>query len=68
MVQPCHSDPSAAGKPSGLVRDTRGAVLVEYVLGFGLVAIVIALGLASLGPDVVRTYAGRRAALYQHSP
>ena len=51
-----------------LESDVRGAVFVEYMVLVGFVAIVMALMLASLGPEVVREYSARRGTLYAHSP
>jgi hypothetical protein len=54
-------------KPS-LNEDTRGAVLVEYLIGAVFAGLLVAVGLASLGPKVVKNYSGQRAALYQSNP
>jgi Flp pilus assembly pilin Flp len=54
--------------PPRLGRDVRGAVFVEYLILVGFVAFVMALMLATLGPDIVREYSARRGTLYDHSP
>ena len=51
-----------------LVSDTRGAVLVEYLIIAAFAGLLVAVGLASLGPKVVKNYSGQRAALYQSNP
>jgi len=51
-----------------LAKDTRGAVLVEYLIVVAFAGILVAMGLASLGPKMVRNYSGQRAALYQSNP
>jgi Flp pilus assembly pilin Flp len=48
--------------------DTRGVVLVEYLIIVVFAGLVVAVGLARLGPKVVRNYSGQRAALYQSNP
>ena len=53
---------------SSLSDDTRGAVLVEYLIVVAFAGLLVALGLASLGPKVVKNYSGQRAALYQSNP
>jgi Flp pilus assembly pilin Flp len=54
-------------KPS-LRADTRGAILVEYLVIAAFAGVLVAVGLASLGPKVVKNYSGQRAALYQSNP
>jgi len=54
-------------KPS-LATETRGAVLVEYLVIAAFTGLLVAAGLASLGPKVVKNYSGQRAALYQANP
>jgi len=56
-----------SNKPS-LLEDTRGAVLVEYLVVVAFAGLLMAVGLASLGPKVVKNYSGQRAALYQSNP
>jgi hypothetical protein len=50
------------------VRDSRGAVLLEYVVIAAFAGILVALALLTVGPKTVRNYSGQRGALYQHSP
>jgi Tfp pilus assembly protein FimT len=54
-------------KPS-LREDTRGAVLVEYLVVVAFAGLLMAMGLASLGPKLVKNYSGQRASLYQSNP
>lgn len=56
-----------ANQPS-LLEDTRGAVLVEYLIVVAFAGLLVAVGLASLGPKLVKNYSGQRAALYQSNP
>jgi hypothetical protein len=51
-----------------LVNDTRGAVLLEYIVLIAFTGVIVAVALASLGPKVVRNYSGQRAGLYQSNP
>jgi Flp pilus assembly pilin Flp len=51
-----------------LLVDTRGAVMVEYLIVAAFAGLVVAMGLAKLGPSVVKTYSGQRATLYQSNP
>jgi hypothetical protein len=51
-----------------LLEDTRGAVLIEYLIVAAFAGVLVAIGLASLGPKVVKNYSGQRAALYQSNP
>jgi Flp pilus assembly pilin Flp len=51
-----------------LLVDTRGAVMVEYLIVAAFAGLLMAAGLASLGPKVVKLYSGQRAALYQSNP
>jgi len=53
---------------SSLLADTRGAVLVEYLIVAAFAGLLVAIGLASLGPKLVKNYSGQRAALYQSNP
>jgi hypothetical protein len=55
-------------RPSSLSTDTRGAVLLEYVMFAALVGVVVAVALASIGPATVRNYSGQRAVLYLTNP
>jgi hypothetical protein len=55
-------------RDSSLVRDTRGSVLVEYLIVLTLAGVVVAVGLATVGPKTVRNYSGQRAALYLSNP
>lgn len=48
--------------------DTRGAVMVEYLIVAAFAGLLTALGLATLGPKMVKNYSGQRAALYQSNP
>jgi hypothetical protein len=51
-----------------LVRDTRGSVLLEYLIVAAFAGLIVAVGLATIGPKVVRNYSGQRAALYLSNP
>ena len=51
-----------------LLADTRGAVMVEYLIVAAFAGLLTAIGLASLGPKVVKIYSGQRATLYQSNP
>jgi len=51
-----------------LLVDTRGAVMVEYLIVAAFAGLLTALGLATLGPKMVKNYSGQRAALYQSNP
>lgn len=53
---------------SSLYADTRGAVLLEYIIFATLVGVVAAIALAAVGPPTVRNYSGQRAALYLSNP
>ncbi|HEX2673598.1 MAG TPA: hypothetical protein VHM25_22120 [Polyangiaceae bacterium] len=53
---------------ASLLSDTRGSVMVEYLIVATFAGLVVAIGLASLGPHVVKTYSGQRATLYQSNP
>lgn len=53
---------------ASLFVDTRGAVMVEYLIVAAFAGLVVAMGLAKLGPSVVKTYSGQRATLYQSNP
>ncbi|HEX3595819.1 MAG TPA: hypothetical protein VHU80_11990 [Polyangiaceae bacterium] len=60
--------PSRRHEVRALARDTRGSLYVEYAVLYGLVGLVIALGLVAVGPRVVRQYSKQRAVLYQPNP
>ena len=51
-----------------LEQDTVGLVLIEYIIVVAFVGIVLATGLFTLGPQIVREYSDSRATLYSHSP
>ena len=51
-----------------LLRDTRGAVFIEYLVVYTFVGAVVAMALVAIGPAVVRHYLQQRQALYQPSP
>lgn len=51
-----------------LARDSRGGVLLEYVVVLAFVGVLVALALLTIGPKTVRNYSGQRAALYQSDP
>jgi Flp pilus assembly pilin Flp len=53
---------------ASLVKDTRGSLLVEYLVVVAFAGLLVAAGLASLGPTLVKNYSGQRAALYQSNP
>ena len=55
-------------RKSLLARDTRGAVLLEYLILAAFAGVVVAVALATVGPKTVRNYSGQRAALYQSNP
>jgi hypothetical protein len=57
-----------AKRVSSLVADTRGSVLLEYLIFAALVGVVAAIALATIGPATVRNYSGQRAALYLSNP
>jgi Flp pilus assembly pilin Flp len=52
----------------GLGRDTRGAVLLEYLVFAALAGVLVAIALATVGPATVRNYSHQRAVLYQSNP
>jgi len=60
-VPPSHAQRS-------LLADTRGAVLLEYLIFAAFGGVLVALALATVGPKTVRNYSGQRAALYQSNP
>jgi Flp pilus assembly pilin Flp len=39
-----------------LLRDTRGAVMAEYVVLLGTVSLTVAVAIAALGPPLVRSF------------
>jgi len=51
-----------------LLTDTRGAVLLEYLIFATFAGVLVTLALATVGPKTVRNYSGQRAALYQGNP
>jgi Flp pilus assembly pilin Flp len=51
-----------------LSKDTRGAVLIEYLIFATFAGVVVAIALATIGPATVRNYSGQRAALYLSNP
>lgn len=51
-----------------LVRDTRGGVLLEYIIVATFAGVIVAVALATIGPKTVRNYSGQRAALYLSNP
>lgn len=53
---------------SSLVRDTRGGVLLEYLIVATFAGVIVAVALATIGPRTVRNYSGQRAALYLSNP
>ena len=55
-------------RQASLFVDTRGAVLVEYLVVAAFAGLLMAAGLASLGPKLVKVYSGQRASLYQSNP
>lgn len=48
--------------------DTRGAVLLEYLIFAAFAGVVVAIALATVGPATVRNYSDQRATLYQSNP
>lgn len=54
-------------KPS-LLRDTRGGLLLEYLIVATFAGVIVAVALATLGPKTVRNYGSQRAALYLSNP
>lgn len=53
---------------SPLLRDTRGGVLLEYLVVATFAGVIVAVALAAVGPRTVRNYSGQRAALYLSNP
>ncbi len=53
---------------SSLPTDTRGGVLLEYLIVATFAGVVVAIALATIGPATVRNYSGQRAALYYTNP
>ncbi len=45
-------------------RDEHGAVFTEYLIVFAFAGLLVAIGLATLGPKEVNSYSSRRAVLY----
>lgn len=52
------SPTNAAGKT--LLRDTRGAVMSEYVVLVGTVSLTVSVAIAALGPPLVRSFEDTR--------
>jgi Flp pilus assembly pilin Flp len=48
---------------SELLRDTRGAVMSEYVVLIGTVSLTVAVAIAALGPPLVRGFEDTRDTL-----
>jgi Flp pilus assembly pilin Flp len=48
--------------------DTRGAVLLEYLIFAAFAGVVVAIALATVGPATVANYSKQRASLYQSNP
>lgn len=53
---------------SSLPGDTRGGVLLEYLIFATFAGVLVAIALATIGPATVRNYSGQRAALYLSNP
>jgi len=51
-----------------LLDDTRGGVLLEYLIFATFAGVIVAVALATVGPATVRNYSGQRAALYLSNP
>ncbi len=51
-----------------LLEDTRGGVLLEYLIVAAFAGVIVAVALATVGPATVRNYTGQRAALYLSNP
>jgi hypothetical protein len=51
-----------------LLTDTRGGVLLEYLIFATFAGVIVAVALATVGPATVRNYSGQRAALYLSNP
>jgi len=51
-----------------LSRDTRGAVLLEYLIFAAFAGVVVAIALSTVGPATVANYSKQRASLYQSNP
>ena len=47
-----------------LLSEESGVVFTEYVIVFAFAGLLVALGMAALGPKVVHSYSSRRAVLY----
>lgn len=47
-----------------LWNDERGTVFTEYLIVFAFAGLVVAAGLAMLGPKEVNSYSSRRGVLY----
>jgi len=47
-----------------LLRDERGSVFTEYLIVFAFAGLLVAIGMATLGPKEVTSYSSRRAVLY----
>jgi len=57
-----------ARAPRSLLRDSSGAVAVEYLVVFAFVGLTTALAIAAAAPAIARHYADQRAILYQPNP
>ena len=53
-------NPPATNGASPLLRDTRGAVMSEYVVLVGTVSLTVAVAVAALGPPLVRGFEDTR--------
>jgi Flp pilus assembly pilin Flp len=62
-LAPTTDFPLQCTRTSSLVRDARGAVLVEYSVLVGAMAIAGALGLVAVGISLVRSFEFARALL-----
>lgn len=51
-----------------VTRDTRGAVLVEYIILVTCVGLLVALALTEMTPRLVQSYSRQRASMYQPYP
>lgn len=58
---------SPKNKPD-LRSETRGSVLLEYLIVAAFAGVLVAVALATIGPKTVANYSGQRAALYLSSP
>jgi len=58
----------AQREPGSVLADTRGGVFLEYIVVVAFAGIIVAVGLATVGPKTVRNYSGQRAAIYLSNP